>query len=255
VLDYNPGKKKTIALAGKGITFDSGGISLKLVKTIYEMKHDMAGGAAVLAAVLGAAALKVPYRVVGAIAASENLPSGTALKPGDVVKTYSGKTVEVLNTDAEGRLVLCDALTYLQKHYQPNLLIDVATLTSAMIISLGNDINGAFGTSAKINQQLLKAAGLAGENFHFMPLHPAYKNELNSEVADLRNIGKQRSDAIFAALFLQSFIENNTPWLHLDIAGTEQVAGLNTLFKEVVNAASVKLLVRMTKKLSNNGDH
>lgn len=232
VVEYNPARfalrsmaggpkaKKTIALVGKGITFDSGGISIKHSKGMSEMKHDMTGGACVLALVAAASKAGLPYRVIGVVAATENLPSGKALKPGDVITSHSGKTIEVLNTDGEGRLVLSDALSYVQKNYQPKLIVDIATLTSGIIVSLGNDITGAFGNNAKINSQLLKAASEAGENFHFMPLHEKYRKELTSKVADLQNVGKQRSDAIFAALFLQEFVEKKTPWLHLDIAGT-----------------------------------
>jgi leucyl aminopeptidase len=222
-VEYNPsgGKaKKTIALVGKGITFDSGGISIKTSKSMGEMKYDMTGGAEVLALTAAAAKLNLPFRIVGVIAAAENLPSGSASKPGDVIKTFSGKTVEILNTDAEGRLVMCDALSYVQKKYTPDLIIDIATLTSGIIISLGSDITGIFGNNKKLNSQLLEAATEAGENFHFMPLHKKYKEELKSKVADIKNIGKQRSDAIFAALFLEEFIEKQTPWLHIDIAGT-----------------------------------
>lgn len=242
ILELNPKAKKTVALVGKGITFDSGGISLKLAKTIYEMKHDMSGGAAVLATVLAASKLKIPYRVVGIIAASENLPSGNATKPGDVVTTLSGKTVEVLNTDAEGRMVLCDALTYVQKYYSPSAIIDIATLTSAMMVSLGSDITGVFGNSEKFNKQLLAAAKISNENFHFMPLHAKYKEDLKSKVADLPNVGKQRSDAIFAALFLQEFIENKTPWLHLDIAGT-------AWNNKGATGASIPTLINLLKNL------
>lgn len=220
LLDYNPKGKKTISLVGKGITFDSGGISIKPSKDMHEMKFDMAGGATVLALVELASRLKLPYRIVGAIAATENLPSGKAIKPGDVVKTYSGKTVEVLNTDAEGRMVLSDALAYVQKNYRPNLIVDLATLTGAIVIALGNKITGAFGNNEKFNRQLSAAAQTSGEPLHFMPLFPKYKEDLKSRVADLANIGKQRVDATIAGLFLQEFIEKNTPWIHLDIAGT-----------------------------------
>jgi leucyl aminopeptidase len=220
VLDYNPKAKKTIALVGKGITFDSGGISIKPSRDMHEMKFDMAGGATVMALVQAAARLKLPYRVVGVVAATENLPSGKAIKPGDVVTTFSGKTVEVLNTDAEGRMVLCDALGYVQKNYHPNLIVDLATLTGAIIIALGNKITGAFGNTESVNRQLTEASKATGEPLHFMPLYAKYKEDLKSKVADLANIGKQRVDATIAALFLQEFIEKNTKWIHLDIAGT-----------------------------------
>ncbi len=225
VLDYHPkGKKsagkKSVGLVGKGVTFDSGGISIKPSKDMHEMKFDMAGGATVLALVQIASRLKLPFRIIGAIAATENLPSGKAIKPGDVVKTYSGKTVEVINTDAEGRIVLSDALTYVQRNYHPQLIIDLATLTGAIIVALGNKITGAFGNSEKFNQQLLAASRQAGEPIHFMPLFPKYAEDLKSKIADMANIGKQRVDATIGALFIKEFIEDNTPWIHLDIAGT-----------------------------------
>lgn len=220
ILEYNPKAKKTVGLAGKGITFDSGGISLKPSKDMHEMKHDMTGGASVLAVMQIASRLKLPWHVVGVVAAAENLPSGKATKPGDIVKTFSGKTVEVLNTDAEGRMVLCDALSYLQKTYRPDLIVDFATLTGAVVVALGNKITGAFGNTQKFNSQLLRAAQTAGEDIHFLPLYPGYEEELKSKMADLANIGKQRVDSIIAALFLKQFIEKNTPWIHLDIAGT-----------------------------------
>lgn len=220
VVEYNPKAKTTIALVGKGITFDSGGISIKPAKDMHEMKYDMAGGATVLGVMQAASQLKLPYHLVGVIAATENLPSGSALKPGDVVKTYGGKTVEVLNTDAEGRMVLADGLSYVQKKYKPKLIIDLATLTGAVVVALGNKITGAFGNKPTLNTQFTTASEKAGEDTHFLPLHMPYADELKSTVADLSNIGKQRVDAIVAAVFLAQFIEKDTPWIHLDIAGT-----------------------------------
>lgn len=219
-MEYNPKAKFTVALVGKGITFDSGGISIKPSKDMHEMKFDMIGGATVIACLQAASDLKLPIRLIGVVAAAENLPSGKALKPGDIVTTYSGKTVEVLNTDAEGRMVLADGLSYVQKHYKPNLIIDLATLTGAVVVALGNQITGAFGNNEKLNDKIKLAAKTANEPLHFMPLHSGYKDELKSSVADLANIGKQRFDAIIGALFLQEFIEKQTPWVHLDIAGT-----------------------------------
>ncbi len=220
VVEYNPKAKTTIALVGKGITFDSGGISIKPAKDMHEMKYDMAGGATVLGIMQAASQLKLPYHLVGVIAATENLPSGSALKPGDVVKTYSGKTVEVLNTDAEGRMVLADGLSYVQKKYKPKLIIDLATLTGAVVVALGNKITGAFSNKPALNAQFSTASEKTGEDTHFLPLHMPYSDELKSTVADLSNIGKQRVDAIVAAVFLAQFIEKDMPWIHLDIAGT-----------------------------------
>lgn len=219
-LEYNPKAKFTVALVGKGITFDSGGISIKPSKDMHEMKFDMIGGATVLAVIQAASALKLPVHVVGIIAASENLPSGKAIKPGDVVKTMSGKTVEIINTDAEGRMVLADGLTYAQRKYKPNAILDVATLTGAVVVSLGNKITGAMGNNKKANDKFAEAAKVANEDLHFLPLYQGYNDELKSPIADLANIGKQRTDALIAGLFLSKFVEKQTPWIHLDIAGT-----------------------------------
>ncbi len=219
LMDYNPKAKKTIAIIGKGITFDSGGISIKPSKDMHEMKFDMIGGATVIAILQIASALKLPLHIVGIICASENLPSGKATKPGDIVTTYSGKTVEVLNTDAEGRMVLADGIAYAQKHYKPNIIIDIATLTGAVVGALGAKITGAFGNNSKINKDFAKATQDSGEDTHFLPLYTGYSEEIKSSVADLANIGKG-AGAIAAALFLYEFIDKKIPWLHLDIAGT-----------------------------------
>lgn len=220
VLEHKPKAKKTIALVGKGITFDSGGISIKPSKDMHEMKFDMLGGATVLAMMNIASLLDLPIHLVGIIAASENLPGNNSVKPGDVITTYSKKTVEVINTDAEGRLVLCDALTYAQRNYKLDAIIDIATLTGAISVSLGNKITGAFGNNQSLNKSLETAAKKSGEDIHFLPLFEKYSEELNSQVADMTNIGKQRCDALIAALFLERFIEKNTPWVHLDIGAT-----------------------------------
>jgi leucyl aminopeptidase len=187
---------------------------------MHEMKFDMIGGATVLAVLQVASDLQLPLRVVGIIAASENMPSGKALKPGDVVKTYSGQTVEVINTDAEGRMVLADGLTYVERQFKPNLIIDVATLTGSVAVALGNKITGAVGNNDKINQKFSLASKTTGEDLHFLPFYPGYNDELKSSVADFTNIGKQRVDALVSALFLSKFIDKQTPWIHLDIAGT-----------------------------------
>lgn len=220
VCEYNKKSKHTIALVGKGITFDSGGISIKPSKDMHEMKFDMIGGATVLACIQAASKLKFPVHIVGVIAASENLPSGKAIKPGDVVKTFSGKTVEVLNTDAEGRLVLADSISYTQKKFKPKTIIDIATLTGAVVIALGGKITGAFGNNPKTNEKFGISAKQSKEDIHFLPLYNGYNDELKSSVADLANIGKQRVDALIGALFLNQFVDKNTAWIHLDIAGT-----------------------------------
>lgn len=237
VCEYNKKAKYTVALVGKGITFDSGGISIKPAKDMHEMKFDMIGGATVLACIQAAAKLKLPIHIVGVIAASENLPSGKALKPGDVVKTFSGKTVEVLNTDAEGRLVLADAISYAQKKFKPKTIIDIATLTGAVVVALGGKITGAFGNNPKVNEKFSASAKQSKEDLHFLPLYTGYNDELKSSIADSANIGKQRVDALIGALFLNQFVDKNTSWIHLDIAGTawtgDQPTGV--MFLSVIN--------------------
>lgn len=243
ILEHKTKSKKTVALAGKGITFDSGGISIKPAKDMHEMKYDMLGGATVLGVMIAAAKLKLPINLVGVIAAAENLPSGTALKPGDVVKTFSGQTIEVLNTDAEGRIVLADALWYAVTKYKPNLIIDLATLTGAVVVALGNKITGAFGNNQTMNELFQASTISSGEDTHFLPLYNEYESDLSSTVADFANIGKMRTDAIIAAVFLSKFIPNNTPWIHLDIAGT-------AWNNEGPTAVMVSSLINFLSKLS-----
>ncbi len=218
ILEYQ-GKKSapTVALVGKGITFDSGGISIKPSDKMEEMKFDMAGAATVLALIKAACELKLPLNLVGLIPATENLPSGKALKPGDIIRSRSGKTIEVVNTDAEGRMVLMDALDYAKK-YKPALVIDFATLTGAIVVALGDDIIGAFTNQNSFFPGLQAAAQITGEKIWPMPLEKEYEQFLKSDFADLRNIGALRyGDHIIGALFLKNFV--NYPWIHLDIAG------------------------------------
>jgi leucyl aminopeptidase len=218
-LHYKPsGAKAKVALVGKGVTFDSGGLSLKDAKGMETMKTDMSGGAAVIAAIGAAARLKLPIEVLGFVPAVENLPSGDSIKPGDVIRHYNGKTVEVLNTDAEGRLILADALSFASEA-KPEAIIDVATLTGSIMIALGRDITGLFANDDALATELETAANAAGEDLWRMPLYEAYNKELESEVADLKNIGIRWGGAIMAALFLQNFVPKGLPWAHLDIAG------------------------------------
>ncbi|MBI2356014.1 MAG: leucyl aminopeptidase [Candidatus Doudnabacteria bacterium] len=223
VIEYLPKKSSNqnpIVLIGKGLTFDSGGISIKPAERMEEMKYDMCGGATVLGIIEAAAQLKLKTSLVGLIPSAENLLSGRATKPGDILTSMSGKTVEIINTDAEGRLILADAITYAKKHYQPKLILDYATLTGAIIIALGDELTGAFGNSEKYNQQLTKAAKATGEKLWLMPLPNEYQDQLKSQIADLKNTGdKGLGGAITASLFLLSFVDK-TPWIHFDIAGT-----------------------------------
>jgi leucyl aminopeptidase len=211
-----------LAFVGKGITFDTGGISIKPSANMDEMKMDMGGAAAVVGLMKALAVRKAKTDVVGIVALAENMPSRNAYRPGDIIKSLSGKTVEILNTDAEGRMVLCDALTYVQQTYSPSLIIDLATLTGAMMVALGNHYCGTFVNDNDLWDQLSDASDATGEKLWRMPLDEVYRKDMESKVADLRNLGGMGrfAGACTAAGFLEHFIENNTPWAHLDIAGT-----------------------------------
>jgi leucyl aminopeptidase len=207
-----------IALIGKGITFDSGGISLKPSENMGDMKDDMAGAAAVLGAVGAIAQLKPVINVVVIVPATENLPSGTAMKPGDIIQIMNGKTVEIISTDAEGRLILADALSYARR-LGARKLVDIATLTGACVVALGNVNTGAFSNDQTLVTQLIAAGAEAGENIWQMPMNEEYKEQNKSDVADIKNTGGRYAGAITAAWFLGEFVEG-IPWVHLDIAGT-----------------------------------
>jgi len=209
---------KTLGLVGKGITFDSGGISIKPSESMGEMKGDMAGGAVVMSVIKAIAELKLKLNVTALIPATENLPGGTALKPGDVLKALNGKTIEIISTDAEGRLILADALSYARK-LELSPLIDVATLTGACHIALGDYCTGAFTNNQELVDKVLDAGKSAGEYVWQMPMYEEYKEQNKSDVADIKNSGGRYGGAITAAQFLAEFSED-TPWVHLDIAGT-----------------------------------
>lgn len=212
--------KKTICLVGKGITYDSGGLSLKPASGMETMKCDMAGAAAILGVFETLATAKPNVNVVGLIATCENMPSGHAMKPGDVVRAMNGKTIEVLNTDAEGRLILADALSYAEKFVKSEYTIDVATLTGACMVALGEDVAGVFANDEGLAQGILDASRIAGEKFWRLPLEKAYEADLKSNVADIQNVSKAHyGGAINGALFLQEFVGEKTKWAHLDIAG------------------------------------
>lgn len=221
-LRYRPAKRplKRIALAGKGITFDSGGLSIKPADSMQVQKRDMAGGAAVLAVMSVIRDLAPPVEVRGYVPATENMPDGRAIKPGDVVRAYNGKSIEVLNTDAEGRLVLADALSYAAAA-RPDILIDLATLTAAVRTALGNRYAGIMGTEPALVQALIAAAGAGGEYLWELPLVEAYRPDLDSTVADLKNVGDGGSGAgtIVAGLFLREFV-SQVPWAHIDFSST-----------------------------------
>lgn len=220
VIDYGAeyADAPTICLAGKGMTFDSGGISIKPAENMDAMKMDMSGAAAVLGALHAIAELRLPLRVVALIGAAENMPGGSAYRPGDILKTLGGKTIEVLNTDAEGRIVLADVLTYAQR-YNPSAIIDLATLTGAISVALGPHAIGLFANDDALAQRLLRAGEAAGERAWQLPLWQPYREMVKSEIADVRNSAGRQGSAITAAAFLNAFV-GDYPWAHLDIAGT-----------------------------------
>ncbi len=221
VMDYRPkGKvKKTVALVGKGITFDSGGISIKPSAGMDEMKSDMAGAACVIGVLEAVAALGLPIRVVGLVPATDNMPSGSAQKPGDVITTMSGITVEVGNTDAEGRLILADALTYAKREYAPDVIIDLATLTGACIVALGMKVAAMFSNDDRLAEDIYVSGQASGEKVWRLPLWSDYAEQIKSEIADVSNTGSKGAGTITAAKFLENFVEGHACWAHIDIAG------------------------------------
>ncbi len=212
------GTKPTV-FVGKGVTFDTGGISIKPAAGMEDMKWDMGGAGAVAGAMLALSLRKAKANVVGVCGLVENMPDGNAQRPGDVVTTMSGQTVEVINTDAEGRLVLCDAMTWAQKEFAPKTIVDLATLTGAMMIALGTEHGGLFSNSDALADKLLAAGKASGDRLWRMPLGPEYDKLIDSPIADMKNIGGRFGGSITAAQFLQRFVEEGTDWAHLDIAG------------------------------------
>jgi leucyl aminopeptidase len=219
IVEYRGGGRKPwIALVGKTITFDSGGISIKPSEGMDKMKSDMAGGAAVLGAVANAAALKLPLNVVALLPATENMPGGSAYKPGDVLCTLSGQTIEILNTDAEGRLILADALSYACR-YKPAAIVDIATLTGACRIALGPEAAGMLGNNDALKSQIRAAGEKTGERVWELPLWDGYCELIKSDIADMKNTGGRDGGVITAACLLSKFVQKH-PWVHLDIAAT-----------------------------------
>ena len=213
-------KSKPLAFVGKGVCFDTGGISLKPAKFMEDMTYDMAGSATVVGLMKNLALRKAKINAVGVVGLVENMPGGNAQRPGDIVKSYSGKTIEILNTDAEGRLVLADALTFTEKKFKPKFMIDLATLTGAIIVSLGSEYAGLFSNDDKLSKQLLMAGEKVDEKLWRMPLHKNFDKLIDSKNADMQNINYVGgAGSTTAAQFLQRFILNKTPWAHLDIAG------------------------------------
>jgi leucyl aminopeptidase len=250
ILEYY-GRRKSdppIALVGKGLTFDSGGISIKPSEKMDEMKSDMAGGAAVMGAIMAAADLKLPVNVVGLIPATENLPGGRAYKPGDILKSLSGQTIEVITTDAEGRLILADALTYATR-YRPAAIIDLATLTGACIVALGDQVIGMLGNDDGLKSQIRRAADRTGERVWELPLWEDYHELIKSDVADFKNSGGRAGGAITAAAFLSKFV-GNVPWVHLDIAGPSWLTKDKPYIPKGASGVGVRLMVQVLRDLA-----
>jgi leucyl aminopeptidase len=225
VMHYHGATRETkpLVLVGKGLTFDAGGISLKPAAEMDEMKYDMAGGAAVIGALRAACDLDLPVHLIGVVPASENLPDGAANKPGDIVTSLSGQTIEILNTDAEGRLILCDALTYCER-FEPEIVVDLATLTGACVVALGKHPAGLFTSDDRLAEELLAAGEAAGDRAWRLPLWEEYQSQLDSNFADMANVGGRDGGAITAACFLSRFTKKYR-WAHLDIAGITWLTG------------------------------
>ena len=247
VMQWNGGDKDAapLALVGKGVVFDTGGISLKPAGGMEEMTMDM-GGAGTVAGLMRTLALrKARANVVGIVGLVENMPSGTAIRPGDVVTSMKGDTVEILNTDAEGRLVLCDAMWYAQERFAPAAMVDLATLTGAIIIGLGHENAGVFSNDDDFCKNFLKAAEAEGEGAWRMPLGQAYDDMLKSPIADMKNIGGRPAGSITAAQFLQRFVKDDVPWIHLDIAGVASVKSETALAPKGATGWGVRALDRL----------
>lgn len=221
VMKWNGGKdgEAPVAFIGKGVTFDTGGISIKPAQNMEAMKWDMGGAGAVVGAMKALAGRKAKANVVAVCGLVENMPDGNAQRPGDVVTTMSGQTVEVINTDAEGRLVLCDAMTWTQRTFKPKSMIDLATLTGAMVITFGHEYAGFFSNNEKLSAQLIKAAGESGDKLWRQPLADAYDRLIDSPIADMKNVGPREAGSITAAQFLNRYVDDGVAWAHLDIAG------------------------------------
>lgn len=235
----------TLALVGKGVTFDTGGISLKPGAGMEDMKWDMGGAGAVAGTMKALAARKAKVNVVGVMGLVENMPDGNAQRPGDVVTSMSGQTIEILNTDAEGRLVLCDAITWTQKTFRPKTIIDLATLTGAMIVSLGNEYGGLFSNDDGLADKLLAAGIATGDKLWRFPLSDTYNKLIDSPIADMKNVGPRGAGSITAAQFIQRFVDEGVQWAHLDIAGMVWSDKAAATYDKGATGYGVKLLDRL----------
>ena len=246
VLEYKGGQGAPVVLVGKGVTFDSGGISIKPAANMEDMKYDMSGAAAVLGTFEVLGRLKPKLNVVGLIPATENLPSGTAVKPGDVVKSHLGKTIEIINTDAEGRLILCDALSYARR-FKPAAVLDAATLTGAVVVALGHHAIGIMGNDEALLAEVRDAGERAGERCWPLPLWDEYRDLVKSEIADVRNSGGRSAGSIAGGWFLKEFVEG-FPWVHMDIAGTAYTEGEGATQGKGPTAIGVRLFTEFLLK-------
>jgi len=245
VMQWNGGgSAKPVAFIGKGVTFDTGGISIKPAGGMEDMKWDMAGAGAVIGLMAALAGRKAKVNAVGLVGLVENMPSGTAQRPGDVVKSYSGQTIEVINTDAEGRLVLADVIWYCQQKFDPQFMVDLATLTGAIIISLGHENAGLFSNDDALAEKLIAAGKDTGEKLWRMPLDEAYDKQIKSDIADMKNVGGRPGGSITAAQFIKRFV-NDKPWAHLDIAGMAWSSKDSAVTPKGATAFGVRLLDRL----------
>ena len=250
VLEYAPAgheQEKPLILVGKGITFDSGGLCIKPAANMYQMKCDMSGAAAVLASMAALAREGASRRVVGVLACAENMPDGGAFRPGDVVTAANGDSVEVINTDAEGRLALCDALAWAQKRWTPAAIVDIATLTGACAVALGTGLAGLFCDDDNLAERLVAAGAVAGENYWRLPLWQPYAEQLKSEVADIKHTAGRGGGAITAALFLRHFVREGELWAHLDIAGVDWNAKTTPLCPEGASGFGARTLLELMR--------
>ena len=251
ILEYHGGGKKPfIALVGKTVTFDSGGISLKPAQNMETMKDDMSGGAAVLGVMQAAAEFKLPLNIVALLPATENMPSGSAYKPGDVLRTMSGQTIEIINTDAEGRLILSDGLAYACK-YKPALIVDIATLTGACSIALGHEAIGMLGNNDTFKQKMREAGEKTGERVWELPLWEGYYDYIKSDIADMKNAGGRAGGVITASALLSRFVQKY-PWVHLDIAGTAWTEKNRPYTPKGATGIGVRLLTQFLRDYAAN---
>jgi leucyl aminopeptidase len=250
VMRWNGGKKSDapVAFIGKGVCFDTGGISIKPAASMEDMKGDMAGAACVVGLMHALAARKAKVNAVGVIGIVENMPDGNAQRPGDIVRSMSGQTIEIINTDAEGRLVLADVIWYTAQRFKPKFMIDLATLTGAIIVALGQEYAGMFSNDDKLSERLTKSGEATGELVWRMPLSPAYDKMVDSKFADMKNTGGSRwGGAITAAQFIKRFVDDKTPWAHLDIAGTAFDSRQTDINRSWGSGWGVRLLDRLVK--------